>query len=331
MALSRATMVPLLLVFCPFLTRAIDSFNITTVECPGNATPIRAQTELVFVGSNDFLGSMERTALANAFVKVYNRITTDRCDSLFRRLERMDFVSMTNQLNETLTYQDTDLLAMLDTNTTTESPYRPNPGSQRPFGRLRSLQAVSVAGVNTSDSGGVTVAFSLTGSCRNCRSTQSGSFQLYDDAARLRFRYLQEQPKLPLRPNNPLGEEPRERPGDGLLLQSWNNSERERPGDGRPLPEARRNTSDCTCAAGLRPERPSAPRIAELIAFVNDSLQTLQSSTQEGPPLFRDKVLANILQRVVNEAETNVAVEKKAESKVGERPHLLCHSGDTGT
>jgi hypothetical protein len=308
----------LLLVLCPCAFAAVDnSTNITEVECQGNQTQFRAQTELSFVGSNDLLGSMERTVLANAFVGMYNKITTDLCDSFFRRLERLDFVSMTNQLNETVTHLDTDLLGMLDdqapsmitSNRPTESAPpqglpRPRPGL---FGRrqfVRSLQGSDLHTVNaSSENAGVSVAFNVTGTCRNCMTAGSDSFELYDDALRLRvrFRYLQGQPQqptpvthqkrvrqvqfppLPPIPARDLEEEQAEEEFPGLGP----------PGDGSPVFQRPWNTADCTCAAGLAPEKPAAPPIVELIAFINDRLPVLQN--QQGHP-FRDMILANIVQ-----------------------------------
>lgn len=88
--------------------------NATQVACSAEQKVFVAQTEFLLEGSNEFFDSVERNALQTAFVDIYNMITRESCDSQFRRLNALAFVSMSNQLNETITSEDSDLLSKLE-------------------------------------------------------------------------------------------------------------------------------------------------------------------------------------------------------------------------
>jgi len=359
----------------------VTATEMEQVPCSSDQKTFVAETELIFEGSNRLLSTPGRTALQQVFLDIYNKLTSDSCDSYFRRLNELQFVEMSNRLNETLTFLDTEELLQLDEqpilglppeggpppivedgvfppynasdsfpplpdgeslpalpngetlpplpNGETFPPFPENgelpqpppdgtfpfpppqgggpppggpppggPPPGGPFGRM--LQETTTSNNETDASTSIT--YNVTGTCRDCPVSRTGSFELFDDSFRrllgdhllgsgnegintakdkessgLRLRVRVR--RLEVFPRQPPADDPLNLHGD-----SDNNNNNE---DGQ---------SDCTCAAGVQPlEGGQAPQISQLVEFINERLEKLKSANDDRP-LFEDMLLANIFQ-----------------------------------
>lgn len=193
-------------------------------------------------------------------------------------------------------------------------PFGPPPFGGRLRRRLNSTEDYSALN-STEDysayeatEAGVSMTYEVTGTCRDCQVSRSGSFELFDDSFRLRIRFrlleahetrvLQGPSFLPP-PGPPPGPPPEDAPpSDGPPSQEGGEGPPEGgpPGEGPPdggppmLPSG--DKDDCTCAAGLEPTMPEAPQVEDLLDFLNERLSELQ----EEQGLFKNLFVKNLMQ-----------------------------------
>ena len=179
---------------------------------------------------------------------------------------------------------------------------RPNlPG---PFGQIRGRMLVDENGINatTTTPSSTELSYAVVGTCRECPLTGTGSFDLYDDTFRLRGRDLRLRVRmrvLKVRPQISDG------PPPSLPIMEGGN-----------LPLSGNNdvdNSDCTCAAGLKPTSPRAPKVTELLEVVNERLDRLQIDRPEGgflegrlSAIQQTSVMDDLPTTVLKEAEGGV-------------------------
>lgn len=164
------------------------------------------------------------------------------------------------------------------------------------------LQEQTTSNSTSNDTDAFTsITYNVSGTCRECPVTRTGSFELFDDSfrrllgnhllgndgdsdnnddessggvrLRVRVRLLELFPNRPQNNNN-----------NGLLNL---NGREDNDNDDK---------SDCTCATGVQPlEGGQAPETPKLIEVINARLEKWKNDNDDSQP-FRDMRLANILQ-----------------------------------
>lgn len=127
--------------------------EVVAAVCPGEATEWVTSVYADFEGKPSLLQSGEIAALESGFIDNYNELIFDGCDEYFRSIEQVTLV----------------------------------PGRSK----RRSLQGSSTgSAVNSTDvvdlQSELPSVYMVSGTCRNCPVTQSGTFNMFDDAFRLR-------------------------------------------------------------------------------------------------------------------------------------------------
>jgi hypothetical protein len=156
--------------------------SLSSVECPSSQTTFVVTTKLKLEGRNELLSTEEQQKFSEIFQGIYNSLAQRSCDSYFRRISALSWVSMGNNLGETV-----QLGAMVGANSTTNSTTNITPNSTEVQinnkTRTRNLE------VNSTSAPGVDIVYQLVGQCRGC-SLQNGGFELYDDAFRRTLRAM---------------------------------------------------------------------------------------------------------------------------------------------
>jgi len=132
----------------------------TLAPCPDDLSTFTAVTAIVFDAPrpNPLLSDAERAVLNEEFVKVYNTVSFDNCDSSFRRLNGVTFVEQavvpTRQRRSLIMNQHRKLQTTSANDT------------QVPLAQGESTRLV----------------YEVSGQCRDCPVDDEGSFRLYDNA-----------------------------------------------------------------------------------------------------------------------------------------------------
>ncbi|CAB9522385.1 expressed unknown protein [Seminavis robusta] len=293
----------------------------TPVECSDNQSVFLGELEFVFLGDSDFLVDLERKIFSELFVKVYNGLTERSCDSYFRRIQQLDFLQMTNRpFGQTVTAQDMGLLDLIEDQLPIppDPPQRPEnndndqnnanqnndndnlPPPPPPLPRSSTMTMIrQSSNVNSSDTTeGVDVTYSVAGTCRDCPVTRTGSFSLFDDAFRFRFRrMLQAHTSQNLTSTNTTNTTSSINSSVQLHLQELQELHVQsitfRNLQVIQNQKQNQDKSDCTCQPGFLPERPEPPQIPKLVQNINQAIEQARSM---GEPIFNDSRLQLIRQ-----------------------------------
>ena len=329
MIISTGTLPKLLALFLLYLTAgsppafvsAQDMTNNTkdpatvTVNCSPTKREFTALTEMLLDGRKTLLELAERKMLKSLFMGIYNGLTTRDCDSFHRKILQVNFVQMQNSDNERYSYQD-----MLDNNNVTLSANESQVleeffqqadttlqqgNSNNGTTRHRRLQRQT--DVNTTAVGppaDVSITYEVVGTCRDCPVTETGAFELYDDAFRRALSLTSianHQPfegvQIRLRTRMLRVRELQ----DGTNNHNTNNT----------------NTDDCVCLPGVDPT-PQAPGVAECVDLMNEQLPVVANETG----LLQNLSLQTLLQLddpsslVEETAEPEGIVEEETESEL---------------
>ena len=244
----------------------------TTTKEEEQPTIFTAQVEMIFAGRIDLLGKLERTTFQNIFISAYNSIARANCDAYDRSLKQMNLMEMLNSVGdavivavENVTYSL--LLGLLE-------PFRPydeepslrQASASKPPRRMSVSSNCGHRANTTCDDPvpSVSAVYKVTGTCRNCPAN-SGTFNLFDDAfrrqrIRLRERKLQFDDML-------------YRMSDGWD-EANDEAARKKFEEGKSEDTLNSTINSCTCtASGLKPTKPHAPSIFQLMELINPELE----------------------------------------------------------
>lgn len=207
------------------LATAAEATNTTleSVVCPDDVQIFTARTVMVFEGRSEHPSVHEEMTLMGGLQRVYNTIAETSCDSFFRRISNLTMIGM-------------GPMQMMHVDSNTSETTSVNRGGGR-------MLQNSTGNINRTTSGDVPLfrmTYEVVGTCRGCALTESGSFDLYDEAFRrlLRRRTLFEESST------------------------------------RQLLEE----EDCQCVDGALPLEPQAPGVQECVDAMNGRFENLEET-----------------------------------------------------
>ena len=279
--------------------------TMVNVACSPNQREFTALTEMRLEGRQQLLDLAERKILKGVFMGIYNDLTTTNCDSYHRKINIVNFIRMSNSVQETYDYQD-----MIHSNVTTLTANESqllddwfnngNPNYQDQYGndttrtRRRQLQQQpqndAAASLNETDVGvsDVAIIYEVIGTCRDCPLTDVGAFQLYDDSFRRRHRrslMVGSGGTSPMR---------------GVRITMRTRMLRVRDLALTTTDDNKKNTAsssitnanaDCVCTKGVEP-KPQAPGVEECVYLMNEQLPQVAETTG----LLQNLTLQTLLQ-----------------------------------
>lgn len=213
--------------------------TLTPVSCPSNQTTFVSLTEMVLEGRTKLLDKEERKQLTRTFQQIYNSLTQRSCDSYFRRIAQLSWVSMSNQVGDQMIMSNaTGLMPM-------EMPMDMNMNmSDSNSTTMRRLQASNY----TTEVPEINLVYQVTGTCRNCPVSRKGSFELYDDTFRRRLKE------------------------SGIRLRQLSSST-------VTAATSLLGLDDCRCVQGTAPSEPQPPGVQECVDEMNLQFEALRTDS----------------------------------------------------
>jgi len=260
-----------------------NNVTLVPIDCSSNLREFTATTEMVLTGSSDMLPLLDRKVLKTILMGVYNDLTTIKCDLYHRKLSVISFLEQRNNLGEVYTFdqmvaENTTLLpnetAVLEdwSNLGGAPEEEDGPARRRLQERDASSTAPSTAPTSFNESAAlgsqqqISITYQITGTCRDCPVSESGAFQLYDDAFRRSLR------------TNFLGADTVR---INTRLLQINDVELGEGGDKK---------NDCVCLEGVEPT-PQAPGVQECVDLMNEELPKVQEELGVLPGLRMEDLL----------------------------------------